>query len=117
MSPIHIPLNIAMLPVGVKIAWINSLSGISGLHSYQILARNLCDELVIMMISNIAFAFKIFRQTTVLKNGMSRVQRQCLLLLLLMISVTHSTCGVLCSVSWRGVRGCLNNVSGCYCKI
>ena len=38
-------------------------------------------------------------------------------LILLMISVTHSTCGVLCTVSWRGVRGCLNNVSGCYCKI
>ena len=38
-------------------------------------------------------------------------------LLLLMISVTHSTCGVLYTVSWRGVRGCLNNFSGCYCKI
>ena len=49
----------------VKIAWINSLSGTSGLHSYQTLARNLCD------------AFKIFRQTTVLKNGMSHVQHQC----------------------------------------
>ena len=44
-----------------------------------------------------------------------------LVVLLLMISVTHSTCGVLCTVSWRGVRarGCLNNFSGCYayCKI
>ena len=42
----------------VKIAWINSLYGISGLHSYHTLARNVCDELVNMMISNIGFALK-----------------------------------------------------------
>ena len=29
--------------------------------------------------------------------------------LLLIVNSTHSTCGVLCTVSvWRGVRGCLN---------
>ena len=38
--------------------------------------------------------------------------------LLLMISSTHPTCGLLCTVSvWRGVRSYLNKFSGCYCKI
>ena len=82
MSPIHIPFwllgfeycNVISTTCNAKIAWINSLSGIliSGLHSYQTLVRNVCEESV-----NICFAFKIFRQTTVLKNGMSRMQRQC----------------------------------------
>ena len=66
--------NVTSTTCNAKISWINSLSGImiSGLHSYQTLVRNFCEELV-----NICFAFKIFRQTTVLKNGMSRMQRQC----------------------------------------
>lgn len=66
--------NVISTTCNAKIAWINSLSGImiSGLHSYQTLVRNFCEESV-----NICFAFKIFRQTTVLKNGMSRMQRQC----------------------------------------
>ena len=66
--------NVISTTCNAKIAWINSLSGImiSGLHSYQTLVRNFCEESV-----NNCFAFKIFRQTTVLKNGMSRTQRQC----------------------------------------
>ena len=66
--------NVTSTTCNAKLAKINSLSGImiSGLHSYQTLVRNFCEELV-----NICFAFKIFRQTTVLKNGMSRMQRQC----------------------------------------
>ena len=71
----------------VTIAGINSLFDISGLHSYQTLARNLRDELVNMMISNIGFALKIFRQTTVLQNGtgMSRVRVPCAMPMLLLL--------------------------------
>ena len=61
--------NVISTTCNAKIAWINSLSGImiSGLHSYETLVRNFFEKSVI----------KTFRQTTVLKNSMSRMQRQC----------------------------------------
>ena len=40
--------------------------------------------------------------------------------LLLAVLSMHSTCGVYLyshDTVWRGVRGCLNNFSGCYCNI
>ena len=44
------PFNVTNL----KIVWINSLSGKSGLHSHQTLARNLCGEIINMIfISNV----------------------------------------------------------------
>ena len=47
------PFNVTNL----KIVWINSLSGKSGLHSHQRLARNLCGEIINMIyISNMCFA-------------------------------------------------------------
>ena len=47
------PFNVTNL----KIVWINSLSGKSGLHSHQTLARNLCGEIINMIFtSNMCFA-------------------------------------------------------------
>ena len=47
------PFNVTNL----KIVWINSLSGKSGLHSHQTLARNLCGEIINMIFtSNMWFA-------------------------------------------------------------
>ena len=47
------PFNVTNL----KIVWINSLSGKSGLHSHQTLTRNLCGEIINMIFtSNMCFA-------------------------------------------------------------